>query len=115
MDSVEIFYNDIAFILQHKTNKAPNFLDNIMLLGPRTQYEKLDGTYETIPNNHSIHHFVWEHAVDLNCVLYCLIYAGAMVSAKKLELCQLEIIVVGRKCTYKGQKLDVMIVEKVLK
>jgi len=33
--SVGIFYNDIAFILQHKTDKSPNFLDNITLLGPK--------------------------------------------------------------------------------
>ena len=35
--------------------------------------------------------------------------------AKKLQLCQPEIIVVGRKCTYKGQEPDVTTVEKVIK
>jgi len=34
--SVGFFHNDIAFILQHKTKKAPNFLDNIILLEPKT-------------------------------------------------------------------------------
>ena len=33
---VGIFYNDVIFILQHKTDKAPNFLDDITLLGPKT-------------------------------------------------------------------------------
>ena len=37
------------------------------------------------------------------------------MSAKKLQLCQPEIIVVGRKCIYKGQEPDVTTVEKVIK
>ena len=34
--SVSIFHNDVTFILQHKTDKVPNFLDDITLLGPKT-------------------------------------------------------------------------------
>ncbi|KXN87122.1 hypothetical protein AN958_09185, partial [Leucoagaricus sp. SymC.cos] len=113
--SVSIFHNDIAFILQYETDKAPNFLDDITLLGPKTCHEKPDGTYETIPENPNIRRFIWEHAVDLNWVLHHLVHAGATVSAKKLQLCQLEIIVMERKCTYKRQEPDVGTVEKVLK
>ena len=65
--------------------------------------------------NPGIHYFVWEHAVDLNCILYYLVHARATVLAKKLQLCQPEIIIVGRKCTYKGQEPDAMTVEKVLR
>jgi len=43
------------------------------------------------------------------------VHAGATVLAKKLQLCQPEIIVVGRKCIYKGQEPDVTTVEKVIK
>jgi len=43
------------------------------------------------------------------------VYAEATVSAKKLQLYQPEIIVVGRKYTYKGQEPDVTTVEKMLK
>jgi len=43
------------------------------------------------------------------------VHAGATVSAKKLQLYQPEIIVVERKCMYKGQELDVTMVEKVMK
>jgi len=43
------------------------------------------------------------------------VHTGATVSAKKLQLCQLEIIVVGRKYMYEGQELDVTTVEKVIK
>jgi len=96
--SVGIFHNDVAFILQHETDKAPNFLDDITLLGPKTQYEGKDGTYNVLSVNPGIRRFVWEHAVDLNRILHHLVHAGATVSAKKLQLCQPEIIVVGRKC-----------------
>ena len=65
--------------------------------------------------NPGICHFVWEHTVNLNHILHCLIYVGATVLAKKLQLCQPEIIVVERKYTYDRQKLDVTTVEKVLK
>lgn len=41
--------------------------------------------------------------------------SGATVLVKKLQLCQPEIVVVGRKCTYKGQEPDEGMVEKVLK
>lgn len=113
--SVGIFHNDVAFILQHETDKAPNFLDDITLLGPKMRYKNPDGTYETIPKNHNIRRFIWEHAMDLNRVLHHLRHAGATVSAKKLQLCSPEIIVVGRKCTYKGQEPDVTTVDKILK
>jgi len=53
--------------------------------------------------------------VDLNQILYYLIHTRATISAKKLQLCQPEIIVVGRKYTYKGQEPDATLVEKVLK
>jgi len=53
--------------------------------------------------------------VNLNCILHCLVYVGAIVLAKKLQLCQPKIIVVGRKYIYKEQELDITTVEKVLK
>jgi len=96
-------------------DRAPNFLDNIILLGPKTWYEGKDSTYEVLSVNPGIRHFVWEHTVNLNHILHCLMYVGATVLAKKLQLCQPEIIVVERKYTYDRQKLDVTTVEKVLK
>ena len=53
--------------------------------------------------------------MDLNQILYHLIHTRATISAKKLQLCQPEIIVVERKCIYKGQEPDATLVEKVLK
>ncbi|KXN90663.1 hypothetical protein AN958_03948 [Leucoagaricus sp. SymC.cos] len=112
---VSIFHNDVVFILQYKTDQAPNFLDDITLLGPKTQYKRIDGTYNTISDNLNICYFIWKHAIDLNQVLHHLVHAVAMVSAKKLQLYQPEIIIVGRKYIYKRQELDIGMVEKVLK
>jgi len=56
--SVGIFHNNVAFILQHETDRAPNFLDDITLLGPKTQYERKDSTYEVLLVNPGICHFV---------------------------------------------------------
>jgi hypothetical protein len=38
-----------------------------------------------------------------------------MVSVKKLQVCQPEIVVVGRVCMYKGQRLDEATVKKILR
>ncbi|KAF8631494.1 hypothetical protein AX17_005081 [Amanita inopinata Kibby_2008] len=91
----------------HESDKAPNFLDDITLLAPKTRHEKEGGTYKTIPENSGIHRFIGEHAVDLNRVLHLLKHAGVTVSAKKRQLCSLQIVVMGRRGTYEGRQADV--------
>jgi hypothetical protein len=95
MDSPTVFHNNMAFILQHEIDIAPNFQDDINILGPRTRYETSNNGYETIPNNLGTRRFVWEHCLDVDRVLHHLKHAGATISAKKLYLCVLEVIVVG--------------------
>jgi len=51
----------------------------------------------------------------LNHIFYQLVHTGATVSAKKLQLCQPEIIIVEKKCIYNGQEPDTTTVEKVIK
>src|SRR6267154_5870996 len=58
-DSPAVFQNDMAFILQDEIDQAPNFQDDVNVLGPTTRYELPDGTYETIPQNIGIHRFIW--------------------------------------------------------
>jgi hypothetical protein len=53
-DSLAIFQNDVAFILQAEIEIAPNFQDDVNILGPHTRYELADGTYETLPDNEGI-------------------------------------------------------------
>jgi len=112
-DSPAVFQNNVAFILQHEIDIAPNFQDDINVLGPRTRYELSDGSFETTANNPGIRRFVWEHCSDVNRVLHRLKHAGATVSAKKLFMCRSEVIVVGQTCTYEGRIPDVSKVSKI--
>ncbi|KAG2345060.1 hypothetical protein BDR05DRAFT_881020, partial [Suillus weaverae] len=50
---------------------------------------------QTLPKNPRIHRFIWEHCMDCNCI-------SQKVSAKKLFLCILEVLVEGQLCTYEG-------------
>jgi len=112
-DSPAVFQNDVAFILQEETDIAPNFQDDVNVLGPRTRYKLPDGTYETISANPGIRRFVWEHCVDANRILHRLRHAGATVSASKLFLCIPEVLVVGHLCTYEGRIPDSSKVSKI--
>jgi len=47
-NSVSVFQGHVTFILQDEIEIAPPFLDDIPILGPKTRYERTDGTYETI-------------------------------------------------------------------
>ena len=69
-DSPPVFQNDVAFILQHEIDIAPNFLDDINVLGPKTRYENSDGSFETHFDNKNICWFIWEHCIDVNCILH---------------------------------------------
>jgi hypothetical protein len=95
-DSLAIFQNDIAFILQDEIECTPNFQDNVNVLGPHTRYELGNSSYETIPQNTGIRRFVWEHCLNNNHILHCLKLVGATVSATKLFLCIPEVTVVGQ-------------------
>jgi hypothetical protein len=53
-DSPAVFLNDVAFILQDEIECAPNFQDDVNVLGPHTCYELGNGSYETIPQNTGI-------------------------------------------------------------
>ena len=112
-DSPPVFQNDVAFILQHEIDIAPNFLDDINVLGPKTRYENSDGSFETHFDNKNIRWFIWEHCIDVNRILHQLKHAGATISASKLFICIPDVIVVGQKCTYEGRLLDDLKIDKI--
>lgn len=111
--SLPIFHNDVAFILQDEVEIAPNFSDDISVLGPKTRYELDEGGYEVIEENKGVRRFIWEHLTDVNRVLHRLKHAGATVSAKKLFLCRPELVVVGQLSTYEGRVPDKSTVIKI--
>ncbi|CAA7271313.1 unnamed protein product [Cyclocybe aegerita] len=53
-----IFHRQVAFLLQHETEIAPNFVDDVTVLGPRTRYETPDGGFEVLMGNPGICRFI---------------------------------------------------------
>jgi hypothetical protein len=103
-NAVAIFHGDVAFILEPEIpHVAKPFLDDTVVKGPASCYETPGGSYETIPENLGICRFIWEHLNNVHCVIHRLGHAGAMISAKKIFLAALDIIVLGHKCTYEGR------------
>ena len=63
------------------------YIDNVPIRGPASTYQAADGTFETIPENSGIRHFVWEHFQNLNRIVQRMKYCGGMFSSKKSLLC----------------------------
>ena len=68
--SMQIFHGDTTFLLQKEIPHVTiPFVDNILVKGPPTRFEKEDGMYETVPENPGICRFVWEHLQNVNRVI----------------------------------------------
>jgi hypothetical protein len=86
-NSVQIMQGDINYILQEEIPLFTMlFIGNVAIKGPVTCYENSNSTYETIPENSGICHFVWEHLININQILQWLKYVGGTFSVKKLKL-----------------------------
>ena len=69
-NSMQIFYRDTTFLLQEEIPHVTiPFVDNVPVKGPPTRYKNEDGSYEMIPENQGIWHFVWEHLQNVNRVI----------------------------------------------
>jgi hypothetical protein len=98
-NSVQIMQGDINYILRDEIPLFTMlFIDDVAVKGPVTRYENANGTYETIPENSGIRHFVWEHLANVNRILQRLKYVSGTFSGKKLELCVWTIIILGQWC-----------------
>jgi hypothetical protein len=99
------FQSCMMFILQDEIpNVAGVFIDDVPIKGPATRYLLPDGTEETIPQNPGIRRYIWEHLNDVNRILHRIGEAGGTVSAKKMQLCQAEVEIVGHQCSSKGRE-----------
>jgi hypothetical protein len=113
-NAMAIFHGDVTFILEPEIpNIAKPFLDDTMVMGPRSHYETPEGGYKTTLNNPGIRSFVQEHLSDVHWVLHRLGYTGATVSAKKIFLAVPEVIILSHKCMYEGRIPDDSKVAKV--
>ena len=102
-NSVPIFHDDVTFILQPEIPHITiPYIDDVPVKGPPTRYIRSDGSFETIPENPGIRHFVWEHFQNLNHIVQRMKYCGGTFSGHKLSVCIEEIIVLRHHCTYHG-------------
>jgi len=57
---VQVYEGDTAFILPHKIpDHTSPFIDDVPLKSVHMHYQQEDGSYEMIPANPGIHHFIW--------------------------------------------------------
>jgi hypothetical protein len=113
-NSVPIFHDDVTHILRPEIpHLTVPYIDDVPVKGPRSTYQRIDGTYETIPENEGIRRFVWEHFQGLNRIVQRMKYAGGTFSGFKSALCSREITVLGHRCTPEGRLPDPTKVDKV--
>ena len=113
-NSVPIFHDDVTFILQEEVpHLTVPYIDNVPIKGPRSDYKKSDGTYETILENPGIRRFVWEHLQGVNRVVQRMKHAGGTFSGFKSILCARETLILGHQCTPEGRLPDSTKVNKV--
>ena len=114
-DAVPIFHDNMMHILQPEVPQYTiPYIDNVPICGPATTYQAPDGTFETMPENSGIHHFIWEHFQNLNCIIQHMKNCGGTFSGKKLLLCMQDITVVGHICTPDGHIPDPLRVDKIV-
>jgi hypothetical protein len=102
-NAVQVYQGDTAFILQHEIPEYTSpFVNDVPVKSVQTRYQRADGTYETIPNNPGIRHFIWEHCIVINRILQRLENVGATISASKFVLAVPTATIVGHKCTFEG-------------
>jgi hypothetical protein len=106
-NSIPIFHNDVTFILQAEIPHVTiPYINDVPIKGPTTMYQKVNDSYETIPENPGIRRFVWEHFENLNRVVQRMKYCSGSFSSPKLFLCVPEIFVLDHRCTPEGQLPD---------
>jgi hypothetical protein len=82
------FQKCMVFILHDEIPHVANiFIDDLPIKGPRTQYLDKDGNPETIPGNHQIRRFIWEHALDVHRIMHRVKCAGGTFSGTKTQIC----------------------------
>jgi hypothetical protein len=102
-NSVTILHDDVTEILRPEIpHVARTYIDDVIVKGLSTRCKREDGSYELLPENKNIRHFVWEHLQNMNRVLQRLKYSGATALGLKTLLCREQGMVVGHLVSYKG-------------
>jgi hypothetical protein len=113
-NAIQVYQGNTTFILQHEILEYMSpFIDDVPVKSVQTRYQCKDGTYETIPNNPGIHHFIWEYCIVINHILQCLENIGTTVSMSKFILAVPTATIVGHKCTFKRHMPEESKVQKI--
>ena len=101
------FQNCTSFILQDEIPHIANvFIDDLPIKGPETCYNDANDNAETLPANPGIHRFIWEHAVDVHCIMHRFAHAGGTFSGIKSQICHPHVTILGQECHPEGQSPD---------
>lgn len=84
------------------------FIDDGRVKGPASYYDNV-----TIPGNPGIRKLIWEHAVNLERILFRFEEAGLTVSGRKAAIAVPELDIVGTRVSFEGRKIDQKKVNKV--
>ncbi|KAI9568369.1 hypothetical protein HD554DRAFT_2172459 [Boletus coccyginus] len=69
-NAIQVYQVDMSFILQDEIpDYTKPFINDVPVKTETTQYQRLDGSYETIPKNPSIRLFIWKHLTIVNRIL----------------------------------------------
>ena len=102
-NTVQIYQADIAFILQDEIpHHTMPFIDDLPVKSEMSRYQRLDGSYETIPENPGIRLFIWKHLTVVHRILQRLQNVNTTISATKFVLAALDATIVSHKCTSEG-------------
>lgn len=114
-NSVPIFHDDIAFILQPEMpDHAANYIDDVFVMGPKSAYLLEDGTPECIPENPGVRRFIWEQLQNDNRIIQRIKHAGGTLSGKKSRFAPPRFGALGSRCTPEGRVADPECVQAVV-
>ncbi|KAI7944119.1 hypothetical protein MJO28_011647 [Puccinia striiformis f. sp. tritici] len=99
-NSVAVYQAQMMWILQEKIpDNVRIFIDNRGIKGPVSDYN-----HAVLPENPGIWRFIWEYAITLERILFCIEEAGLTVSGKKFTCCVPALELVGHVVCKDGQK-----------
>jgi hypothetical protein len=106
-NAAQIMQGDVTFILQDEIPKFTTpYIDDVPVKGPRSRYERPDGSWETISENPGVRRFVFEHLATMHRILHRMKSFGGTFSGPKSFLCIPEIELVGNRCSLDGRIPD---------
>lgn len=114
-NSPAVLQGDVTHILRPEIpHLTQPFADDVPIKGPRSRYQRPDGSYEMIRENPGIRRFVWEHLQDVNRIVQRVKAYGATFSGKKAFIGVPRADILGHICTFEGRVADPSRIQAIL-